>query len=405
MPKFTAINNINKYINFLIIFYAFTLHISKAGTTVSEISLIILWLLERDFSRKFTEIKTSNLIINLVILIIISIVAISWSSDKSYAYSYIAKYWHFLLIPIIYTSVKVRYVTPIFSAFLLGMLISEIASYGIFFELIHYKDIPPSDPSPFMDHTNYSVYLSFTSILLLNKSFFESTLKNKSFFFLCFIITTSSLFINGGRTGQVIFIASLFLLGLLNIQHKIKAMFIMLILASAILVTAYSTSSVFHSRFNQLNTDITNILNNNFTGSFGQRVSLWNMGSHIAIDNLPFGTGLGDEMDGMTYYAKKFNYTHYMHEEAKGYIDYHNAFVQYTAQLGIFGIILFINLFYILSRNRFIDKINQNLNSIFILSFALLSMVGPSLHLMSSMVFFSLFSALLSKISIIDNPI
>ena len=390
----------NKYINYLIIFYALALPISKAGTVFSEILLILLWILQGNFKSKFYELKQSNFIIFFSAFILLGIIAILWSSDKLYAIAYIKKYWHYLVIPIIYTSLQKPYIKHVISAFLAGMLISEIFSYSIFFELIHYKDRLPSDPSPFMDHMNYSVYLAWTSIILLNRIFFEKFFQYKVFYFLYFLITTSSLFLNAGRSGQVLFLVSVFTLGLLNIKNKIKSLLIMFFLSGFVLSTAYIVSPNFNQRANALKSDIERMVyNDQYTGGLGQRVALWTMGTNVFFDNLAYGTGLGDEIEGAKNFANQYNFTIYKDIEEHGYIDYHNAYIQYGIQLGIVGLILFISIFYILLRTKFTSTIYRNLNISFTIIFGLYSMSLCTFHLMNPMVLFALFAALFSSIS------
>ena len=61
------------------------------------------------------------------------------------------------------------------------MFISEIVSYGIFFEFWTYKNATVENPNAFMSRTDYSVYLTFTSIILIMRIFNETHLKYKIF--------------------------------------------------------------------------------------------------------------------------------------------------------------------------------------------------------------------------------
>ena len=163
----------NKFINYFIVLYSFCLPISKAGTTFSAICLILLWFIESNFKVKISLIKSNKFMIVLGTFLLLSFLSIFWSSDTSFAVDYVRKYWHFLIIPIIYTSLDRSYIKHVFSAFLLGMFISEIVSYGIFFEFWTKEGVSPNDPSPFMDHTNYSIYLAFTVFILMHRILFE----------------------------------------------------------------------------------------------------------------------------------------------------------------------------------------------------------------------------------------
>ena len=393
--------NFNKYINYSILGFALSLPISKAGTSIFSILMILLWLFEGKFKEKLQNLKESNFIILLSLLLLLSCISIFWSPDTEFVIGFLRKYWHFLVIPVIITSLNKEHIKNVITFFLIGIFISEVFSYGIFFEIIKYKDVLPSNPAPFMDHMNYSTYLSFASLILLNRFFFEKQFKYKVFYILYFLVTTSSLFLNGGRTGQVIFVITIFLVGFLNIKRKFLAIFFMFIMTTSILTVAYKVSPNFQSRVNSAIIDTKDIFAGDFGGSFGQRVSLWVIGSNIFVDNIMIGTGTGNELDGFKYYANKYKFPDYNLEEYNkvGFIDYHNSFIQYGVQLGILGLVLYLGIFYALLKHKFQHKLYKNLNIIFITVFIFHSMVFFSFHLIHPMVLFSLFASLLVVIS------
>jgi len=396
--------NYTKYINLSLIGFAFSLPISKAGTTAFSVTMILFWLLSRDFVSKFNELKRSKFILLLVSLILFSFLSILWSPDKLFAFQFMQKYWHFLIIPVIYTSLNKKYVNSVILAFLSGMFISEIVLYGIFFELIHYKNLSPSTPVPFMDWMNYSTYLSLASLILLNKIFFTETLKWRTFYILYFLVTTSSLFINNGKTGQVIFIIMIFVTILINVQKKIRALFLTLLLTFGILAIAYTTSPNFNNGANIVIADITNIIHNTYVGSFGQRVALWTIGANIFTNNIFVGTGIGGEVENFDYYANALNFTHYISMKIEtGFLDFHNSFIQYAVQLGLVGLFIFLAIFYSLATLNFKTKEYHNLNILFISIFLLQSMTLFTFHLNHPMVLFALFAGLLISISKLEN--
>ena len=390
---------LNTAINYFIILYAFFAPISKAGTTFSAILLILLWSIQGKFKSKINMLKTNEFIVVLGLFFALSSLSIFWSSDSSYYADYMRKYWHFLIIPIIYTSLEKKYVKYVFSAFLLGMFISEIVSYGIFFEIWVKEGVSPSDPSPFMDHTNYSVYLAFTVFILMHRIRFEPAFKWKIVYGLFMLFSMSNMLVNGGRTGQVAFFVTLVVVALLNIQYKIRAVVGSIIVGTVIFICAYNISPVFHDRMNYTLHDIDVMVNEkDFTNSLSVRISLWFMGTHQFLDNPIIGTGIGDEAIDLEKYIKKYNFTNYEDFQGK-YIDYHNAYVQYAVQLGIGGLVLFILLFVTLLRLKFQSIVYRNLNITFVCLFALLSMAGLSLHIMASMVLFALFAGVFNTIS------
>jgi O-antigen ligase len=405
------INNIelSLVINYLIVAYSFFAPISKAGTVFCGVLLVLFWLIQRNFKSKINMLKTNAFMIVLALFLLLSLISFFWSSDINYYTDYMRKYWHLLMIPIIYTSLEKKYIKHVFSAFLLGMFISEIVSYGIFFEIWTKEGVSPHDPSPFMDHTNYSIYLAFTVFILMHRIRFEPLVKWKMMYGLFMLFSMSNMLLNGGRTGQVAFFVTLVIVALLNIKHKIRAIIGSAVVGTIIFITAYHISPVFHDRMNYTLHDIkVMIKEKDFTNSLSVRISLWIMGTHQFLDNPIIGTGIGDEAIGVEQYIEKYNF--YNYENFKGkYIDYHNAYVQYAVQLGIGGLILFISLLIMLARLKFQSIIYRNLNITFISLFALLSMTGLSLHIMASMVLFALFTAVFNTISrfekTIDAPI
>ena len=388
--------NYNIILNYLIVLYAFCLPISKAGISLSVIIIFLFWILEADFKRKYFEIKNNYFILTIFIFILYSFISILWSSDKIFALEYVKKYYHFLIIPIIFTSLKKEYIDKVFSAFLLGMLISEITSYGIFFELWTKEGISPNDPSPFMDHSNYSTYLAFTVFILMHKIIHTDDLKWKLAYSIFFLFSTSNLFLNGGRTGQFSFLIALCLIGFLNFKNKLKAVVLFISLGTTIFVSAYNISPVFKDRFDYFLHDVEVMINEkDFSNSFSLRVALWISGLEASKHNLIFGSGIGDERENANYILQKFNISNdNFKQETENSIDFHNMYVQYIVQLGIVGLIVILLIFYLFFKLDIRDKVYRNLLIIFLILYFCHSMLGNSFHINQSMVLFVLFSSI-----------
>ena len=386
----------NNYINYFIILYAFCLPISRAGISLSIVLIFLFWILEADFKRKYFEIKNNYFILAIFIFILYSFIAVLWSSDKIFALEYVKKYYHFLIIPIIFTSLKKEYIDKVFSAFLLGMLISEITSYGIFFELWTKEGVSPNDPSPFMDHSNYSTYLAFTVFILMHKIIHTDDLKWKLAYSIFFLFSTSNLFLNGGRTGQFSFLITLCIIGFLNFKNKLKAVVLFISLGTTIFVSAYNISPVFKDRFDYFLHDVEVMINEkDFSNSFSLRVALWISGLEASKHNLIFGSGIGDERENANYILQKFNISNdNFKQETENSIDFHNMYVQYIVQLGIVGLIIILLIFYLLFKLDIRDKVYKNLLIIFLILYFCHSMLGNSFHINQSMVLFVLFSSI-----------
>ncbi len=398
---------LTKILNYLIIVYAVCLPLSKAGISLFGVLLILVWLFEANFRKKFSEIKEIKLFWALFAFLSFSVLAVLWSSDTLYALDYIKKYWHFLVMVVIYTSLQEKYIKHVFTAFLLGMLISEIVSYGIFFEIWTKEGVSSHDPSPFLDHTSYSVFLAFTAFILIYKIILTQSLSWKFFYILYFLTAISNMFINGGRTGQVIFFVGLVFIGFSHIKNKIKASFTIIILILTFGITAYNFSPTFESRFDYTVDDLQKMVTQkDFTGSLSARIGLWKIGTENFLQSPILGVGIGDEAQYSQEDLLKYKLDYFVSSNGTFYyVDYHNAFVQYLVQLGIVGFILFLIIFYYLSRLKIDSQPYHDLLKLFIILYILWSMVGLSFHINSSMVFFSLFGAIFLKIFSFESKI
>lgn len=393
--------DVNKYLNYLIIAYAFSFPISKAAVNTIELLLVLLWIYQGDWKYKFELLKSNKFIVVLFAFILLNIISIFWTSDSGFSANYIGKYHHFLIIPVIYTALEKKYISYIFGAFIASMLISEIISYGIYFKLFTFKHATPEFPTPFMHHITYSVVLVFTATILLTNFFTQTRVKYKIFDMLFFTTIIINLFINGGRTGQVIFLVVMFIVLLSYIKNRLKAMLIASAFVVMTLLLAYNFSTNFSSRVHQFQHGISKIINeNDYGGQGGMRLALWIVGSEIFLDHPIIGTGIGNEMKDANRYASfhKFK-TKNMNEFA----DYHNVFINIAVQLGIVGLALLLSIFYMLFQLKFKTKQHHILNITFLVSFVLFSCTHNTIHLMNPMIFFALFTGLFNAISRIET--
>ena len=132
-----------------------------------------------------------------------------------------------------------KWYSYILNGFLIAMFISEVVSYSIFFNLIDieywkhigvlYSKTNACDPSPFTNHIKYSVFLVIAMIISVYNLLYEKT-QNRLFKYISilFLFTAfMNIFINGGRTGQLILIVSTILI-LFEISKTKKQFFICL---------------------------------------------------------------------------------------------------------------------------------------------------------------------------------
>lgn len=389
------------YINYIFVLYAFLIPLSRAGISILTASLVILWFFTDDFKAKVSFLKTNKVLKYLLAFLLFSILSLLWSNDISNGINYLRKYWYFLPILVIASTATKKYLEYAISAFLAGMFISEILSYGIFFELWTLKHGSPTFPSPFMSHIHYSVYLAFTSLLLLNRLFYQTNFKWRVLYFLYFLSVTANLFLNAGRTGQVAFGVSLFLVLFLNVKNRFLAFISSSIFISAILFASYQISPVFQARVDIGVQDIQKVIDEeNYCSSLGLRLGVWINGGEIFLDNPILGVGISNNMSEL---IQNIDTRHPNMQCVKQMPSYHNFFVQTIVKLGLIGIFLYIMIYISLFKLKLQDKQYYNLMVIFLGVYTVSSLVETIFHEQFTQAIFTLFVGIFIAQNRIEN--
>jgi O-antigen ligase len=384
--------SLEQWLQYTIIMYALIIPLSRAAIVFFSAVIFILWLVQGGLKEKFALLKSNHLILAISGFVLFMLLSIVWSEHRLEGLDYTIKYWYFFVIAVMFTSLKKEYLEYVISAFLAGMLISEILSYGIFFEWWTLKHGSPEDPTPFMNHLQYSLFLAFTSLLLLNRIFSETDLRFKIFYILYFASATVNLFMNGGRTGQVAFIATLFLVGFLNIKSKLKALLSMFVLACAILYSGYLVSPNFKHRIDYAIKDATNIIQHQkYCASFGMRVAVWIVGAEIIQEHPLLGIGIAD---GIPKMREIINEKHPDMACARRLPNYHNDAIGAFVHMGIIGFVFYMLMFYKLATLNIQDKLFKKNALTFAVVYFISSQFEAMIHQQFSMALFALFVGL-----------
>ena len=341
--------NFEKTYYYLIMLFAFTMPLSRASISLLVILLPITWLIEGDFKQKFKVIQNNQTLLSFLIFILVTILSLLWTQNHEDAGRPLRMLLYLATIFVIATSLKREYVNNVISAFLAGMFISEFIAYGVFFEIWQFKHATPQNPSPFMFHIDYSVFMAFTSILLLHRILSKRyKLKEKLIFGVFFVTVTGNLFLAAGRTGQVALIAAIIVMSIIHFRLSIKSILISLLLIIAIYTTAYNVSNTFELRAHQAMSDVKKVLNADFNSSWGIRAAFWMTTLNILKEH-PFGVGVGDYIDATKAEVQKQKYNNLLSNESKLFISDnhpHNQYLLIFLQSGFIGLLSFLYFIY-----------------------------------------------------------
>lgn len=358
----TSFFNAHRLFQYVVILLAFSIPLSIAAYNLFAVSLFILWIIEGNFKSKWKMIVEQPFFKALWIFYFFMVLSLVWTNNIHQGLEYLRKfYFLILLLPILYTSIDRNRLPQIVSAFLAAMVISEILSYMIFFELMpfKYKESWSSiDPTPFMHHTPYSIFLIFTVILMLIQLIGQKKNNMKGLFYGLFIITmTANLFINAGRTGQFALLVALgiFLMSYLRISF-LKTIAYSAVIGGIIFLIAYWSSSNFHDRVNETNNSISTFISTQkpLNDSTGFRFMMWQTASEIICENPIFGVGIGDDRDAYDLVLSKKLIN--LKNDIEGFSDFHNTYLQIMVWTGIVGLVLFLNVFFVLFKNISNDR-------------------------------------------------
>ncbi|MBN2823736.1 MAG: O-antigen ligase family protein [Campylobacterales bacterium] len=390
-------SKVTDVLNGLFFLYALSVPLSRAGIVVFSFLIILVWLfLSQDRRLQMKRVFENRAVQALFIYIFYCFIALLWveSDNLLLALKAFSKYWYFMVIPIIVVQVKQKYIIPLIAAFLTGVVISAILSYGIFFELISMKHGSVDDPTPIMRHLDFGLFLAFSALILLTRFLYEINLKYKLLYGMLFIVVATDIFIIGGRIGYVIFIPTLLLLILYRFEQRLRAFLIASLLLGTVLVGAYNFSPPFKHRADMTIESMGKLYSEqNYCTSWGMRAGAFVVAQDIIKDNPLLGVGNRDHIERL----QEIISTKYPTMECLSwFMHYHNQYLEIITQSGAIGLLLFLSIFYFLIRMKFQSKEFEALKIIFISVYLIGFIAEPYLSAKQfPMAMFALFFALL----------
>jgi O-antigen ligase len=353
------------------IIFAVVFPLSLGGANIVLGLMLMLWLAERDFQRKWLILKQEKIVWIFLAIGVLTLLSALFSETLTHSFLAGEKksllrviFSHYILLPFIVvifiTSIQKKFTKWIISAFLTSMFFSEVISYLIFFNLIDvtalkakhllYHLASSHDPTPFMHHTEYSVFLSIASILLLHQILHT---KNRfiQFFMIIFLISaTSNLFMNGGRTGQISYILALSTYMLTYFKLNIKTLLGTGMSLAIVLFLAYQFSPNFQKRSQLALQNIEGITKGNYSSSWGLRVA----SAKVTLDyltsspqNFILGAGAGDCREVYLNHAKT-HFSKNISEPIKILAHLHNQYLEYWMDGTVLSLLLFLFFFVLL---------------------------------------------------------
>ncbi len=374
--------NLDKIFFYSLILFAFAMPLSRAAISFFGLFFIILYIVEGNFREKFLFIKNSSALKAILLFLLFESLTFFYSQDEEQAVKVLQDYFFWLPVLALGYKIKKEHIQPIITSFLFGMFISEILAYIIFFDIYPINGRAPDYPSPFMFHIDYSVFLAFTSILLLNRLFSKAYTNKEKFFILIFFSTvTLNLMISVGRTGQLAYLIALFVLSILHYRISFKSLFVFMSISFLLFFSAYKILPILENRVNMAKSDLVQLSHSNFNTSWGLRAAFWIITYDALKENPLFGSGIGDyTLEASKILTSAPQNTKQFTPATRSWCTshhYHNQYLMILVQSGLIGLMLMIYMFYKLFRMKIEDKEINDLKIVFLTIFLVSFIAEP----------------------------
>ena len=371
-------NLLNNLKNIVFVLLAFTIPVSVAFTNVFLVVFLIVWLLEGDFIRKIHVFKSNKWLWSVLVLTIMYFLGLMYGHNHNDA-NYVLQRVSLLLMFIVFTTAEIRQKSYHYALtlFLFTNLISATVSILINNEIIEpissYISIISSENSisAFLKYNYHNILLSFSS--LLSFMLFHLSKNKYSFLYLLAIpIFCFGIFSEAGRAGQLTINIFMFFYAIYFLRSKIKysiSIFFFLILVN---YSSYNNSTVFKYRVDQLN----HVVQNNGEKKNPKakekdiRYLFLNESLSLIKERPFFGHGSGS-FSSILISNTNSSYDFEKHKTP------HNNFLYVFFELGIFGFLIFLSIFYYQIKS-ILKNSNMKIHSIILPLFYLFLMLFDS---------------------------
>ena len=321
--------------------------------------LLLVWLVQRNFSNKFNLLKTNKLLLPFCLctgLYLLYVLGMLYTENLEFGLTDLLLKLPLLLLPIVIFTANPAYwskkrVNTILKLFVLGniilLFVSVFYSWMLFRETSWWGNFHYNDAS-WVHHPSYSsMFYCFSFVIivyfLLNE---KCLLWEKITGGIALILFSIEIILLDSRAGIMAFASVLLVYVVYILVFKAKLRFKLLIgiaCMGGIFAISYKLLPD-DMKMNRTKYAIEHIKENYISGNNSQekyvRILIWDAGFKVATANLPFGTGTGDIKDELVKQYIKDEYVEPYTEKFNAHCQY----LQIFATLGIAGIAVFLSL-------------------------------------------------------------
>ena len=374
--------------SYMLIGLIFSIPFSTSVTGILAAVILAGWVLKGDFKSDWVQIRSNRIVIASLLFLGLHLVGLLWTSDVTHGLAVLQKQWKFLLIPVCMCCARKEHVNLYLGSLIWAMTISVIISYGIWLEVI-----PPiskgtaGNPVPVGTHVTYNVLLAVAIYLVARSLLFDTrfSIARHSPYLLILTMMVVNMFITGGRSGQVMFFASIVVLCFQYFGRQfIKAATASAAISLCILATAYSFSDLFRHR-------LSSALSNRHL-SVQERTAYVAGGLKIFLSHPLIGVGTGDLPSQLRIVQPNHRPGFYGGNP-------HNMYIMAMVRFGILGLASVLYIFYVQVRHALDspDLVLRQVGVALPLLFMVVNFGESYLSVHATSVLFAAFSSFLYK--------
>lgn len=281
---------------YLFILLGFSLPLSIVITNILIVLISFICIVEGDFSEKWNKICSSKWMISLLLLLVLYLLYFLIFGECTDTFWILKRVSLLLILPILYSTIfSVDTIKKSAFSFLMSMFVSSVVDIAENFEIISIN--PNWTVSAFMKYTDHNTFL-VSALILSIYSVFRLKLEGKFKISIQLFIPVYlfSLFSEGGKAGQIVFIVLLIFLFIYLVRTKIKVLLISFLGGFLFYYLVYNNSEMVKKRFDYAIKSYKNIQNGKKSSS-NIRYTLGDETIKLIKQNSVFGYETGSFTD------------------------------------------------------------------------------------------------------------
>ena len=325
---------INEIREKLFILLGFTLPLSIAVTNILIVVIALICIIEGAFHEKWNKIKSSKWMISLLFLLVLYFLYYLILGTFTDTFWILKRASLLLILPILYiTTFSVNTIKKSTFAFLTSMFLSSVIAIA---ENLHLISLNPDWTwAAFLKYTDHNVFLAFSLIISFYSIFRIKLISKYRNILLIFIpVYLFSLFTEGGKAGQLVFLFSTLYIICFLFQKKVKILLISIAGVFVFSVMVYNISDIVKNRFNKEWKNITQNRSSDRNILLKETITLIKQNPILG-----YGSGSFTDVFGKIN-EKTQKIVNSKHKTP------HNNYLYVWIELGVLGFILLLSIFY-----------------------------------------------------------